>query len=115
MRKLFDTPLKATISSFCIAAIVLSIIAVIGAFLMRSMLISRDKAGEIALNDAGLAASEIASIRTDLEFDDGRFQYEVEFFHKGTEYDYVIHARSGNILERDIDHGANEFAANTKH
>lgn len=115
MGKLFDTPLKATISSFCIAAIVLSIIAVIGAFFMRSMLISRDRAGEIALNDAGLSESDIVSLRTDLEFDDGRFQYEVEFFHKGTEYDYVIHARNGSILEREIDHGGNEFAANTKH
>ena len=115
MKKLFDTPIKAMVSSLCIAVIVISIAAMIGATVMGNMLIGRDKAGEIALKDAGLNASEILSLRTDLEFDDGHFQYEVEFFNKGTEYEYIIHARNGNILARDIDGTSNDYAQISKH
>ncbi|MBQ9015494.1 MAG: PepSY domain-containing protein [Firmicutes bacterium] len=65
--------------------------------------ISEEKAISIALKDAGLSDSDVEYIDVDLDFDDGRTEYEVEF-HRGTmEYDYSIEAYTGEILEKDIE------------
>ena len=70
--------------------------------------ITSDRAKEIALNHAGLTASQVTFIRAQLEWDDGRQVYDVEFYNAGdyTEYDYEIDASSGAILsyDRDAEH-----------
>ena len=38
-----------------------------------------------------------------LDYDDGRAEYDVEFFKGNTEYDYEIDAESGTILSYDYD------------
>ena len=63
--------------------------------------ISADRAKQIALNDAGVKESSAVFLRANLDWDDGRMQYEVEFYSGTTEYDYDIDAVTGAILSSD--------------
>ena len=71
--------------------------------------IGEAKAKTIALNHAGLSESQVTFVRTKLDFDDGRWEYEVEFYAGNTEYDYDIDATTGNILS--FDHDAEYYTA----
>lgn len=68
-------------------------------------LLSVEEAKTIALNHAGVTKAEASFIKHELEQDDGRRVYEIEFFVKGettrTEYDYEVDAVSGKILSYD--------------
>ena len=65
--------------------------------------IGKDRAREIALDHAGLQSSQVTFIRTELDWDDGRAEYEVEFYTGGKEYDYDIDAFTGDIRSYDYD------------
>ncbi len=67
--------------------------------------IGLEKAKKIALEDAGLKERKVIFVTAKADFDDGRKEYEVEFYCDGTEYDYEIDAATGKILkaEKDID------------
>lgn len=65
--------------------------------------ISADRAKEIALKDAGISANNATFQPTKLELDDGRWEYEVEFYSGSMEYDYEINAETGAIISRDVD------------
>lgn len=99
MKKLFSTPKKAIILVICMVVVIIA--ASVTAF--KSTLITKAEAKIVALKDAGLSESEASALRTRLEFDDGRFQYEVDFYSNGTEYEYLIQAKNGEIIARDID------------
>ena len=99
MKKLFSTPKKMIILVICI--VVVMIAASVTAF--KSALITKAEAKIVALKDAGLSEAEASALRARLEFDDGRFQYEVDFYSNGTEYEYLIQAKNGEIIARDIE------------
>ncbi len=61
--------------------------------------ITADKAKAAALSHAGLAASEVTFTKTELDYDDGNAEYEIEFVTDISEYDYTISAATGRILE----------------
>ena len=103
MKKLFSTPKKAIISVLCIVVV----IAAVSVMAVRSSLITREEAKDVALRDAGLNEAEASALRARLDFDDGRFQYEVDFYNNGTEYEYQIQAKDGDIIARDIEGGTN--------
>lgn len=67
--------------------------------------IGSSKAKSIALGHAGVSASSVRDLDVDLDRENGRMVYEVEFEHNGLEYDYEIDAYTGEILwwksERD--------------
>ena len=66
--------------------------------------ITAERAREIALNHAGLTASQVTFARADLDRDDGRLVYDVEFYTSDyKEYDYEIDAATGEILSYDYD------------
>lgn len=65
--------------------------------------IGLEKAKTIALNHANLSASNVRFTDAKLDYDDGRSVYELEFVNAGIEYEYVIHAVSGQILEAQRD------------
>lgn len=60
-------------------------------------------AQEAALAHAGVNAQNVSFVRTKLDFDNGRWEYEVEFYDQGTEYDYSIDAVTGEVLAYDYD------------
>ena len=62
-----------------------------------------ERAKEIALKDAGLSASQVSFVRAGLDWDNGRMEYEVEFWKDNVEYDYEIDAYTGTILHSDRD------------
>lgn len=99
MKKLFSTPKKAIILVICMVVVIIA--ASVIAF--KSTLITKAEAKTVALKDAGLHEAEASALRVRFEFDDGRFQYEVDFYNNGTEYEYLIQAKNGEIIARDID------------
>ena len=69
-----------------------------------SAAITEDQAREIALANAGLTAEEVTFLKTQLDRDDGRLVYDVEFYTADyTEYDYEIDAADGTVLSSDFD------------
>lgn len=99
MKKLFSTPKKAIILVICIVVVMIAA----GVMAFNSTLITKAEAKSIALKDAGLSEAEASALRVRFEYDDGRFQYEVDFYNNGTEYEYLIQAKNGEIIARDID------------
>lgn len=65
--------------------------------------ITSERAQEIALADAKLNASDVTFIRTHMDYEDGRAEYEVEFYQGNMEYDYEIDAATGIVLAYDHD------------
>lgn len=65
--------------------------------------ITEEEAESIALEAAGFTAESVTGLRTEYEVDDGVPKYEVQFYHENTEYDYNIHAQTGEILSYDVD------------
>ena len=67
--------------------------------------IGEERARQIALERAGLGADEVIFERVELDFDDGIWEYEVEFRQGRTEYSADIKADDGTIVswEKDID------------
>ena len=66
--------------------------------------LTAERAREIALDHAGLSASQVTFIRAELDRDDGRLVYDVEFYTADyKEYDYEIDAYTGAVLSYDYD------------
>lgn len=63
-----------------------------------SPVLTLEEAQSIALNHAGFAADQVTALHTEYEIEHGVPQYEVEFHYDGWEYDYEIHADTGEIL-----------------
>lgn len=68
-----------------------------------SSTITLDEAKAAALEYAGLTDSEVKFTKTELDYDDGRAEYEIEFNYGRKEYEFKIDAYSGDILETEID------------
>ena len=63
-----------------------------------SKFIGEEKAKEIALKKAETDAENVKFDRVELDYDDGLWQYEVDFRQSNIEYDIDINAESGEIL-----------------
>ena len=68
-----------------------------------SQQITLDEAKAIALEHAGFAADQVVFTKSELDYDDGTAEYEIEFKANGLEYEYTINAFTGKIVEYDID------------
>ena len=62
-----------------------------------------EKAKSIALNHAGVSASQTSEMKVEQDWDDGVLEYEVEFKAGGVEYEYTIHGGTGQILKYESD------------
>ena len=74
----------------------------------NSSYITEAEAKAVALAHAGLSESDVTFVRAHLDYDDGRAEYEIEFWSGNTEYDYDIDAVSGEI--RSYDHDAEYYS-----
>ena len=65
--------------------------------------ISKEQAENIALEHAGLTREQAQSIRAEYDYDDGRAEYDVTIYAGELEYEFEIHAESGQILSYDTE------------
>lgn len=69
-----------------------------------SGLLTAEEAKSKALAHAGLTSSQVTFVKAQLDWEDGRRVYEVEFYGKDyTEYDYEIDASTGAVVSFDYD------------
>lgn len=66
--------------------------------------ITKDKAKSIALNRAGVSASEIKGYEIEFDRDDGRATYEIEFRVGNYEYSVEINASTGAVIDYEKDY-----------
>lgn len=64
--------------------------------------IGQDKALSIALDHAGLTSSQIYELDMELDSEDGIMVYEIEFESSDGEYEYDIHAHTGQIVKYKV-------------
>ena len=62
-----------------------------------------EAAKQIALAHAKVALKDVTFIKAELDTEDGRAVYEIEFYSGNVEYDYDIDALSGEIISNDFD------------
>lgn len=63
--------------------------------------VSESEAKTTALEAAGVEESEVTGLRIQLDYDDGRPEYDVEFYYDRMEYEYEIDAQNGKILSAE--------------
>lgn len=63
--------------------------------------ITANDAKQAALKHAGLDESQVSDVEIDLDRDNGRLIYEVDFNSGNTEYDYDIDAETGEVISSD--------------
>lgn len=61
--------------------------------------IGTEEAKEAALKHAGLTASEVTFIKEELDYEDGKTEYDIEFVTSASRYEYEISAEDGAVLE----------------
>lgn len=66
-------------------------------------LIGEEAAKKIALDHAGISESRVVFIKVQLDYDDGKTEYDVEFHVDQKEYDCEIDAYSGAVVSYDFD------------
>ncbi len=113
VRNRFSTPGRA-VATVAVAVAALAVLAIGGAFAVRAVAKANSIGERAALaraySDAGVAEGEVDYARADFGFDDGSFVYEVEFGTRQGEFEYVLLASDGAILERDMPDGWYEGA-----
>ena len=62
---------------------------------------TKEEALDIAVEDAKLDEKDVKRSRVELDYDDGKLTYDVEFYTDSEEYDYEIDAKTGKILSAD--------------
>ena len=65
--------------------------------------ISVDEAQKTALNHAGYTADQVTGLHTDYEIDDTIPKHDVKFYRERMEYEYEIHAETGEIISFEMD------------
>ncbi|MCM1164495.1 MAG: PepSY domain-containing protein [Lachnospiraceae bacterium] len=65
--------------------------------------ITEAEAKDIAARHAGFTAGGVTFVKVELDYDDGRAEYEIEFRANGLEYELTIDADSGAVLEMEVD------------
>ena len=65
--------------------------------------VGREAAKSAALAHAGVTESQTTNMKVERDWDDGRLEYEVEFYAGRTEYEYTIDGATGAVLEYEWD------------
>ena len=94
---------KEMITAIIAAMTVASVATPVFAATSKTATISKAQAKEIALVNAGLKAEDVTFTKVKLETDDGILQYEVDFNKGNYEYDYDIDAKTGAVIDSDMD------------
>lgn len=103
---MLNSPVK--IAGFVACAVLLIGLIVFGtiqasAGINENKTIGMDKGVNVALQDAGFKAENVSNLSAHYDTEDGTSVYEVSFTANGFEYEYIIKASNGKILEADRD------------
>lgn len=103
---MLNSPVK--IAGFAVCAVLLIGLIVFGtiqasAGINENKTIGMDKGVNVALQDAGFKAENVSNLSAHYDTEDGTSVYEVSFTANGFEYEYIIKASNGKILEADRD------------
>ncbi len=94
-----------------LTAMVLALVMVLalaaGAFAAGRL--TKDEAKQIALDKAGVTAAEATFTKAKLDYDDGREEYEFEFFADGREFDIDVDANTGRVVKFDVERCYRDF------
>ena len=94
-----------------LTAMVLALVMVLalaaGAFAAGRL--TKDEAKKIALDKAGVTAAEATFTKAKLDYDDGREEYEFEFFANGKEFDIDVDANTGRVVKFDVERCYRDF------
>ena len=90
-----------------ILALVMVLALAAGAFAAGRL--TKDEAKQIALDKAGVTAAEATFTKAKLDYDDGREEYEFEFFANGKEYDVDVDANTGRVVKFDVERCYRDF------
>ena len=94
-----------------LTAMVLALVMVLalaaGAFAAGRL--TKDEAKQIALDKAGVTAAEATFTKARLDYDDGREEYEFEFFANGKEFDIDVDANTGRVVKFDVERCYRDF------
>lgn len=63
--------------------------------------IGEEKAKTIALQKAGVKEEDVTFERVELDIENGESVYEVDFYDASHEYDYKIHATTGEVVKEE--------------
>ena len=66
-----------------------------------SVSVDLESATATALADAGVSEDQVTRLRAELDEDDGRLYYEIDFIYNELEYEYEVDANSGKIVSTD--------------
>lgn len=66
--------------------------------------IDQEAAKKAALDNAGLSESDVTNWKVERDWDNGRLEYEIEFWCGTTEYDCTVDGHTGSVLKCGIDH-----------
>ena len=69
----------------------------------KNSYISIDEAKKIVINDSKVNSDTVKNLEIEYDYDDGIMVYDIEFISNNTEYDYEIDAKTGKIIEREIE------------
>ncbi len=69
----------------------------------KSNYISIDDAKKIVFDDSKVSSDTVKNLEIEYDYDDGIMVYDIEFISNNTEYDYEIDAKTGKIIEREVE------------
>lgn len=101
---LFQNKNRIALLTVCLLAFLGLLSLSVSAMSARSALIGEEGAKAAALAHAGLQSADVTFIKSELDQENGRQVYEVEFYTRnGREYDYEIDAVTGEVVSVDDD------------
>lgn len=106
IRKIFSTPLKASLTIISLVAIVAVITGgsvYVARAIAQSSSIGVENAKNFAFVDAGVDPVDAKAVKAEFEYEQGKFVYEVEFTANGTEYEYWINAADGSVVKKNAE------------
>ena len=77
---------------------------------VQADIISQQEAESVALTASGISQENASFSRTELEMDDGKQYYEVEFMADGERYTYDIDAMTGTVISFDVEQSKDSAA-----
>lgn len=103
-KSLFETSRKTAVTVACILVMLVTLgTATVFAAnaLSQSSVIGEDAAASAAFADAGVDPAFVTGLRVELDREEGRPVYEVEFGFDGAEYEYHIDAGDGSVVKKE--------------